>query len=60
MAHLQTLHLAHLPSSLAVHVALFRHVRNAVFLRQQLLEGNGEYEYAFIDADVVSIVVDGV
>lgn len=35
-------------------MALFRDVRNAVFLRQQLLEGNGHYEYAFIDANVVS------
>lgn len=36
-------------------MGLFRDVQNAKFLRQQLLEGNGEYEYAFIDADVVSI-----
>ena len=54
MAHLQTLHLTHLPSSLDVYVALFRDIRNAGFLRQQLLEGNGHYEYAFIDANVVS------
>ncbi|MCJ1467319.1 hypothetical protein MMC07_005943 [Pseudocyphellaria aurata] len=53
MALLQTLHLAHLPSSLEVHVGLFQDVQNAGYLRQQLLNGNGQYEYAFIDADVI-------
>lgn len=51
---LQTFHLSHLPPSLAVHVALFRDVRNASHLRQQLIDGNSEFEYAFIDANVVS------
>lgn len=44
----------HLPPSLAVHVALFRDLKNAVFLRQQLLDGNTDFEYALIDANVVS------
>ena len=54
MAQLHTLHLAHLPPSLEVHVGLFKRVTNATFLRQQLLDGNREFEYAFIDANVVS------
>ncbi len=54
MADLQTLQLAHLPPDLLVHVALYQDLRNAPFLRQQLLNGNSEYEYAFIDASVVS------
>lgn len=54
MALLETFHLMHLPSSLAVHVALFRDLKNAVYLRQQLLDGNTDFEYALIDANVVS------
>lgn len=53
MANLKTLHLAHLPSDLAVHIALFQNLRNAAFLRQQLLDGNEDFEYALIDANVV-------
>lgn len=53
MALVQTLRLAHLPPSLAVHIALYRDVQNASFLRQQLLQGNPEYEYAFIDASTI-------
>ncbi|SLM37718.1 protein cgi121 [Lasallia pustulata] len=53
MAELKTLHLAHLPPSLAVHVALYQDVKNAVFLRQQLLAGNAEFEYALIDASMI-------
>lgn len=54
MALVETFHLAHLPPSLAVHVALFRDLKNAVYLRQQLLDGNTDFEYALIDANVVS------
>lgn len=53
MANLKTLHLAHLPSDLAVHVALFQNLENASFLRRQLLDGNADFEYALIDANVV-------
>ena len=53
MALVQTLLLAHLPPSLAVHVAFYQDVQNASFLRQQLLQGNPEFEYAFIDAGTV-------
>jgi hypothetical protein len=48
-----TLHLTHLPSELAIHVALCRNLENAAFLRQQLLDGNPEFEYAFLDASTV-------
>ncbi|KZF24440.1 CGI-121-domain-containing protein [Xylona heveae TC161] len=50
MALIETFHLSHLPSSYAVHAALYRDVQNASFLRQQLLSGNTEFEYAFLDA----------
>ncbi|KAK3173681.1 hypothetical protein OEA41_007013 [Lepraria neglecta] len=53
MAALQTLHLAHLPPDLAVHVALYTDVRNASFLRDQLLQGNPDFEYALVDASVI-------
>ena len=54
MAALQTLHLAHLPPDLAVHIALYTDLQNASFLRDQLLRGNSDFEYAFVDASVVS------
>ena len=53
MAQLQTLHLAHLPPDLAVHVTLYTEVQNAPYLRDQLLQGNQDFEYALIDASVV-------
>jgi EKC/KEOPS complex subunit CGI121/TPRKB len=49
---LETIDLPHL-SSLAVHVALYKDVQNASYLRQQLLSANAEFEYAFIDATMV-------
>lgn len=51
---LQTLHLEHHPLGYQVHVALFEQVRNAAFLQDQLLAGNEEFEYAFVDAQIVS------
>lgn len=53
MASLETLNIPHLPVSNSVYVALYRDVQNAAFLRQQLLAGNAEYEYALIDASMV-------
>ncbi|KAF7592718.1 hypothetical protein BBP40_012549 [Aspergillus hancockii] len=50
---LETINLPHLPSSVPVHVALYRDVQNAPFLRQQLVSGNSTFEYAFIDATMV-------
>ncbi|KAI9883441.1 MAG: hypothetical protein M1823_004795 [Watsoniomyces obsoletus] len=45
----QTFALPHLPPHLVVHVALYRDVENASTLRQALLAGRPEYEYALID-----------
>lgn len=53
MSQLQTFHLSHLPPSTAVHVALYKDLQNAAFLRKQLLSGNTDFEYAFIDAGMV-------
>jgi EKC/KEOPS complex subunit CGI121/TPRKB len=50
---LEAVTLEHLPASNKVYVALFRDVKNAAFLHQQLLARNPEFEYAFIDASVV-------
>lgn len=52
---LETINLPHLPSSLPVHVALYRDVQNASFLRQQLLSANADFEYALIDASMVCL-----
>ncbi len=49
----ETIHLAHTPPELALHVAMYTDVENASFLREQLLAGNAEFEYAFIDASMV-------
>jgi hypothetical protein len=53
MALLETIEIPHLPSSLPVHVVLYRNVENADYLKQQLLAGNSEFEYALIDASMV-------
>ena len=37
-----------------VHIALFHDVRNAAFLRSQLLAANPDFDYAFLDATMVS------
>ncbi|KAL4935159.1 hypothetical protein BDV06DRAFT_135620 [Aspergillus oleicola] len=50
---LETIHLPHLPSSLEVHAALYKDVQNSPYLRQQLLAGNADFEYALIDASMV-------
>ena len=53
MASLQAVNLAHLPAENILYIALFKNVSNAEFLRQQLLNGNADFEYAFIDAKMV-------
>ena len=40
-------------SSHVVHAALFKDVKNSAFLRQQLINANADFEYAFFDASVV-------
>lgn len=52
----QTVHVAHMPASLALYAAVYTDVENAAFLKSQLLAGNTEFEYAFIDASMVSIL----
>ena len=49
---METITLPHLPQS-PIQVGLFKNVPNAAFLRQQLLEGNTDFEYAFLDASVL-------
>ncbi|KAL7929700.1 kinase binding protein CGI-121 domain-containing protein [Trichoderma chlorosporum] len=49
----ETVELEHVPSSYRVYLALFRNVKNAAFLHQQLLARNAEFEYAFIDASTI-------
>lgn len=53
---METLTLEHLPADYAVHLALFKNVKNAAFLHAQLLARNPEFEYAFIDASIVSLL----
>ena len=57
MALVETLSLVHLPPGLAVHIVLYQDVQNAAFLHQQLLKGNPDFEYAFIDASVVGAML---
>lgn len=54
MATGSTIELPHL-EGYPVHVSLFKDVKNAAFLRQQLLDGNSDFEYAFLDATTVHI-----
>lgn len=49
----QAIHLAHIPPELTLFVAVYRNLKNGAFLREQLLAGNTEFEYAFIDASTV-------
>ncbi|EXJ83430.1 hypothetical protein A1O1_07053 [Capronia coronata CBS 617.96] len=49
----QSIHLAHTPANVTLYVAVYREVENAAFLKQQLLAGNAEFEYAFIDASMI-------
>jgi EKC/KEOPS complex subunit CGI121/TPRKB len=53
MANVRTYRLPHY-DEYPVHVALFENVSNAAFLRSQLLEANPEFDYAFLDATMVS------
>ncbi|KAI5367157.1 hypothetical protein Slin14017_G021930 [Septoria linicola] len=49
---METVTLPHLPDH-PLHVVLFADVQNAPFLRQQLLDGNTDFQYAFLDASVL-------
>ncbi|KAJ6781425.1 hypothetical protein PWT90_09979 [Aphanocladium album] len=50
---LEIVKLEHLPDNYTVHITLFKDVKNAAFLHEQLLSRNSDFEYAFIDASVV-------
>ncbi len=52
MSLVHTVALDHLPAY-PIFVAYFDQVKNAAFLRDQLLQGNSEFEYAFLDATSV-------
>lgn len=52
IAKMEEILLPHLPQH-PLRACLFKDVRNAPFLRKQLLEGNQEFEYAFLDASVL-------
>ena len=49
---METTILPHLPEH-PLQIGLFTDVQNTAFLRQQLLDGNVEFEYAFLDAAVL-------
>lgn len=51
-AAMETVTLPHLPNT-PIQLCLFKNVQNAAFLRQQLLDGNTDFEYAFLDASVL-------
>ena len=46
--------LTHVPADLNIYIALYKDVKNAAFLREQLVNANSEFEFAFIDAKSVS------
>lgn len=49
---MEAITLPHLPNT-PIQVCLFNDVQNSTFLRQQLLQGNSNFEYAFLDASVL-------
>ena len=49
---METVILPHMPQY-PLQVCLFSDVQNAPFLRQQLLDGNSAFEYAFLDATML-------
>jgi len=52
MSSVESIELPHLPEY-TIFAALYEDVENASFLRQQLLAGNTDFEYAFLDASMV-------
>lgn len=51
---LSKVELTHVPADLNIYIALYKDVKNAAFLREQLVNANSEFEFAFIDAKSVS------
>ena len=54
---MEQINLAHMPPELVLYAAYFSGLDNASFLREQLLAGNAEFEYAFIDASMVGTLL---
>ncbi|KAI9659005.1 MAG: hypothetical protein M1821_001965 [Bathelium mastoideum] len=52
MASMQLITLSHLSAN-PLYIGYFRNVQNVSFLRDQLLTGNPDYEYAFVDASAI-------
>lgn len=52
MALVRTFTLPHY-EAYPIYVALFKDVKNATYLRSQLLEANPDFDYAFLDAEMV-------
>lgn len=52
---METIALEHVPASHTLHMALYKDVANAAHLQSQLLARNPEFEYALIDASIVSL-----
>jgi EKC/KEOPS complex subunit CGI121/TPRKB len=50
MADFSRVEISHLPPNTSVYVGLYRNIENAKFLREQLLNRNSDFEFAFIDA----------
>ncbi|KAH8813078.1 kinase binding protein CGI-121-domain-containing protein [Xylogone sp. PMI_703] len=50
---IESFNLEHVPLSHTIHIALFRDVKNSAFLHQQLLAGNSDFEYSFLDASLI-------
>lgn len=50
MEHFELPHL----ENYAITIGLFTEVKNAAFLRQQLIDGNTAFEYAFLDASILA------
>lgn len=59
MSHIETIHLSHVPGNIPLQVALYKDLKNASFLREQLLSGNADFQYAFIDATMVGYSSSG-
>ncbi|KAL2756707.1 hypothetical protein ACRALDRAFT_1069464 [Sodiomyces alcalophilus JCM 7366] len=51
---LETVPLELIPPTHSVHVAFYRNVRNSAKLQSHLLARNADFEYAFVDASVVT------
>ncbi|KAF2010537.1 CGI-121-domain-containing protein [Aaosphaeria arxii CBS 175.79] len=54
MASVRTFTLPHYPDY-PIHIALFKDVSNAEYLRSKLLEADSAFDYAFLDATTVSL-----